>query len=259
MTTLAEPRPQYLDSLSGVSIAYHRIPGKSPGVVFLGGFMSDMTGTKALALDRWACAHGRAFVRFDYRGHGDSSGTFTEGTIGLWRDDALAVLDRLTEGPQVLVGSSMGGWIATLAALARPERIAALVMIAPALDFTGDLMWDRFPEEVKGLLRREGVYRQPSTYSTEPYAVTMRLIEEGRRHFLLGRPIGFSGPVRILHGMADPDVPWQRSLTFAEWLDSADVRLVFLKDGDPRLSRPGDLALLTATLDELVSSLTLSP
>ena len=248
------PRPLFLDSAAGVSIAYHKTPGESPMVVFLGGFMSDMTGTKAIALENWAKSRRQAYLRFDYRGHGASSGRFEDCTIGMWAEDARAVLDKLCEGKLILVGSSMGGWIALLAALARPACVQGLVLVAPAADFTGDLMWDGFPPEAHDALRRDGVWRRPSPYSETPYAITMKLIEDGKRHFLMGAPIGFVGPVRILHGMEDPDVPWRRSLALADRLVARDVRLIFVKDGDHRLSRPQDLTLLCRAVEELCES-----
>jgi len=245
--------PRRLDRGNGLSIAYHRLPGKSPGVVFLGGFMSDMTGSKATALEAWAAARGHAFLRFDYQGHGASDGRFEDGTIGLWAADALAALDGLTEGPHILVGSSMGGWIALLCARARAARVAALVGIAAAPDFTEDLIWRRLGDSDRETMMRVGVLHQPSAYADQPYAITRALIEDGRTHLLLGAPIAFDGPVRLLHGMRDPDVPWQRSTELADRLTAPDLRLILVKDGDHRLARPQDLALLTRTLDDLTA------
>lgn len=239
-----------------ISIAYHRTPGKSPGIVFMGGFMSDMTGTKALAVEAWARQAGHACLRFDYQGHGQSSGRFEDGTIGSWAEDALAAVSRLTEGPQIIVGSSMGGWIALLTALKLPERVAGLVGIAAAADFTDDLMLNQFSDAQRAQLERDGLLRLPSEYSERPYTITRALIEDGRRHFLLGGPIGLSCPVRLLHGMRDPDVPWQRSPQLAAHLVAEDVRVILVKDGDHRLSRPQDLALLTATIAELARATT---
>jgi pimeloyl-ACP methyl ester carboxylesterase len=248
------PRPLYLEAAAGVSIAYHKTSGKSPMVVFCGGFMSDMTGTKAMALEKWAKSRGQAYLRFDYRGHGASSGHFEDCTVGMWADDARTVVDRLGVGSQVLVGSSMGGWIALLTALARPSSVAGLMLIAPAVDFTGDLMWDQLSAEAREMLRRDGVWRRPSAYSAAPYPITMKLIEDGKRHFLMTAPIDFTGPVRILHGMEDPDVPWLRSLALADRLVTRDLRLTFVKDGEHRLSRPQDLALLCGAVEELCDS-----
>lgn len=220
--------------------------------MFLGGFMSDMTGTKATALEAFCKARGQAFLRFDYFGHGASTGAFRDGTIGRWRDDALAVIDRLTEGKQILVGSSMGGWIMLLAALARPERVAALVGIAPAPDFTEDLLWPSFTPEEQRRLLAEGAITVPSQYDPRGYTVTRRLIEEGRDHLLLARTVKIASPVRLLHGMKDEDVPWETSLRLAERLASEDVRVTLVKNGDHRLSTEADLALLQRTLEEFL-------
>lgn len=237
---------------AGECLAYHRTAGKTPGIVFLGGFKSDMTGSKALALEEFAKARGQAFLRFDYSGHGASGGKFTEGCIGTWAADAIAALDALTEGPQILVGSSMGGWLMLLAALARPDRVAGLVGIAAAPDFTEDLMWDNFSPEIRETILREGSYAEPSAYSDEPYIITRKLIEDGRNHLLLRQPIPLSCPVRLLHGMRDPDVPWQVSTRLAGALASDDVRIALVKDGDHRLSREQDIALLRHTVGELL-------
>ncbi len=243
--------PSFLNRPDGTTIAYHAVFGKSPGAIFCTGFMSDMTGNKAVALEQACRAEGRAYVRFDYRGHGRSSGAITDGTIGLWLGDALAVLDEVTEGPQIVIGSSMGGWIMLLMALARPDRVAGLIGIAPAPDFV-IRMWDGFSDDIKQQLRTEGIYHRPSQYSDEPYRITMQLIEEGRRHCILtDKPVPVTCPVRILHGMADPDVPWRHSLTVAEALASEDVIVSFVKAGDHRLSEPGDIALLTGTVESL--------
>lgn len=244
--------PQFLARDDGERIAYRRLPGKEPGIVFLGGFMSDMTGTKATALEAFCKARGQAFLRFDYFGHGASTGAFRDGTIGRWRDDALAVIDRLTEGKQILVGSSMGGWIMLLAALARPERVAALVGIAPAPDFTEDLLWPSFTPEEQRRLLAEGAITVPSQYDPRGYTVTRRLIEEGRDHLLLARTVKIASPVRLLHGMKDEDVPWETSLRLAERLASEDVRVTLVKNGDHRLSTEADLALLQRTLEEFL-------
>lgn len=220
-------------------------------MVFCGGFKSDMTGTKATALAEACAAQGRAYLRFDYFGHGRSSGDFTAGTIGRWAEDVIAVLDALTEGPQVIVGSSMGGWLMLLAALARPERVHGLVGVAPAADFTEELMWRAMPDAVKDILRRDGIWKQPSEYSEDPYSITLRLIEEGRRHLLLHRAIPLHCPVRILHGMRDEDVPWSHSLKLIEALEGPDVILTLVKDGDHRLSRSEDIGRLIAAVTEL--------
>ena len=235
----------------GTTIAYHATPGNTPGVMFCGGFASDMSGTKATALEA-ACRHlGRAFVRFDYRGHGVSGGTFAEGTIGAWADDAIAVFDTATAGPQVVVGSSMGGWIMLLVALARPERIKGLVGLAPAPDFTEDLLWARYGETERHALETEGFWCEPSDYGEEPYVITRRLIEEGREHLLLRGPIDIHCPVRLIYGMRDSDVPTTQSLRLVEALSSPDVCVTFVKHGDHRLSEPVDLVSMISTVETL--------
>lgn len=259
MTEASDDSPaglvSYLTKPDGARVAYHRTPGLAPGIVFLGGFASDMTGTKALTLEAFAKARGQAFLRFDYQGHGQSSGAFVDGSIGLWRSDALAVIDAQTEGPQILVGSSMGGWMMLLTAVARPERVAGLVGIAPAPDFTEDLMWPNFTEEVRETLRRDGIHREPTAYGEEPYTITMKLIEEGRNHLLLRDRLAIAAPIRLLHGMADPDVPYQLSLRIAEHVESEDVQVHLIKDGDHRLSTDRDLAILTATIAAMIDAL----
>ncbi len=250
-----QPPPERLARPQDESLAYHSTAGRAPGIIFLGGFMSDMTGTKATALEAYARKRGQAFLRFDYQGHGESSGRFEDGTIGRWAADAVAAIDELTEGPQVLVGSSMGGWIMLLAALARPERVAALLGIAAAPDFTEDLMWQRFPDEIKAEIETKGVYYEPSDYAETPYPLTKQLIEEGRRHLLLRKAIPLSCPARLLLGMQDPDVPWETALRLANKLESRDVEVILVKDGDHRLSEPADLRRLEATLDRLLDQL----
>jgi pimeloyl-ACP methyl ester carboxylesterase len=220
--------------------------------MFLPGFRSDMAGTKATFLDDFCAARDLAYVRFDYSGHGESSGRFEDGTIGCWAEDAIAIIDAAADGPLILVGSSMGGWIMLLAALARPDRIAGLVGVAPAPDFTEALIWHHLRDEERDRLARDGRLQMPSDYSEEPTIITRTLIEEGRRHLLLSAPIGIRRPVRLLHGMADPDVPHRLSLELAERIVSDDVRVVLIKDGDHRLSRAEDLALLGATIEELL-------
>ena len=240
-----------LDRGDGVNLAWARVEGSGPAIVFLPGFKSDMTGDKATMLAACCAAHGRAMLRFDYAGHGSSGGRFEDGTIGSWLGDALAAIDRLIEGKLILVGSSMGGWIALLAALARPERVAALIGIAAATDFTETLMWEAMTFEERRTLERDGVLRVASEYG-EPYPVTRALIEEGRSHRLLGGPIPLACPVRLLHGQRDPDVPWELSLQTAAQITSEDVQVLLVKDGDHRLSRPSDLALLRRTLAGLL-------
>lgn len=239
----------------GTQLAYARTPGRAPGVVFLGGFRSDMTGTKATFLESWCRARGQSFLRFDYAGHGASGGKFEEGTIGRWAGDAIAVLDALTEGPGILVGSSMGGWIMLEVLLARPDRVAALVGIAAAPDFSEDLIWNTWPEAKRIALLQDGVVVEPSTYDQAGYPITRALIEDGRTRLRLRGKIPFRGKVRLLHGMQDAEVPWQTSLRLAEALESDDVRVTLVKDGDHRLSRESDLALLGGALQELGQAL----
>jgi pimeloyl-ACP methyl ester carboxylesterase len=246
--------PASLTRPDGATIAYHRLAGMLPGIVFLGGFRSDMTGTKALYLEEYCRRRGRAYVRFDYFGHGASSGDFALGTIGRWRDDAVAVIDSLTEGKQILVGSSMSGWIILLAALARPERIAALVGIAGAPDFTEELLWGRLTPAQRREIDEQGRVVLPSGYDPAGYLYTRALIEDGRKHLLLGKPVPVDVPVRLLHGMRDESVPWRLSLRLAELLASQDVVVTLVKDGDHRLSTPADLALLAQTLDALIEA-----
>ena len=230
--------------------------GATPGLFWLGGFKSDMKGTKAEALDQWARDHGRAMTRFDYSGHGESGGTFTDGTIGRWLEESVAVFDAFCRGPQVVIGSSMGGWLALLLAQETVRRtqpgpsIASLVLVAPAVDFTEELMWKRFPPEVKREIEQTGVWARPSQYSEEPYPITRGLIEEGRRHLLLDGMIETGCPVRILQGVQDPDVPWQHAVELTARFAQDDVVLTLVKDGDHRLSRPEDIERLIAAVAE---------
>ncbi len=247
--------PEALALPDGTRIAYRRLAARDgdgrPGIVFLSGFASDMTGTKGTALATWAQERGRALLRFDYSGHDQSSGAFRDGTVGRWTADALAALDRLTAGPQILVGSSMGGWIMLLAALARPDRIAGLVGIAAAPDFTEDLIWAAMPPETRARLLAEGVIQQPSQYQDAPLEISRALIEDGRRHLVLHGPIDIRCTVRLLHGMADPDVLWQTSIRLAEQLAGENVTVMLIKDGDHRLSREEDLQRIFAAVDEI--------
>jgi hypothetical protein len=245
---------QRLARPDGHTIAYRKIGSQAtgPGVVWLSGFKSDMAGTKAQALAAWAEAQGRAATLFDYFGHGQSSGAFAAGTVSRWLGDTLAVLDEVTVGRQVLVGSSMGGWIATLAALARPERVAGMLLIAPAADFTEALIWTNAPNEVKRAILERGVWERPSAYDPDPYPITRGLIEDGRRHLILGGAIDVRCPVRVLHGMADADVPWTHGMRLVERLASKDVVVQLVKHGDHRLSTPADIARMLAVLEALV-------
>ena len=239
-----------MDRGDGIRLAWNRTPGRGPTTVFLPGFRSDMTGAKALALEASCRTRGLACLRLDYSGHGASGGAFTDGTIGRWTEDALLLIDRLTTGPLLLVGSSMGGWIALLLALARPARLAGLIGIAPAPDFTESLMWDAMMPPERATLEREGVLNVPSAYG-EPTPITLQLIEEGRNHLLMHRPIPITAPVRLLHGQRDPDVPWETSLRLAVQLQSTGVQVTLIKDGDHRLSRPEDLRTLGALHEQL--------
>lgn len=247
---------KYIETTAGRRIAHVMRAGLAPTVMFMGGFRSDMTGTKATALEEWAVAQGRGFVRFDYSGHGASSGRFEEGTIGDWLADVLAIIDAKTRGPLILVGSSMGGWIALLAALARPERIAGLVLIAPAPDFTERLMWANFDADMRARLLREGCLELASEYDDAPLVITRCLIEEGRAHLLLegDEPIAIAAPVRILHGMRDRDVPWELSRELVERLAGTDVVLELVRDGDHRLSRGADLKRLLRRVEEVIEA-----
>lgn len=244
--------PEILTRDDGATIAYRRRPGAGPGIVFLGGFMSDMNGTKARWLDRYAASRGRAYLRYDAFGHGLSSGPFEAATVGRWREDAAAMLDALTEGPQVVVGSSIGGWVALLAALDRPARVAALVGIAAAPDATETLMWANLPPDLRAKMMRDGYVDLPSQYGEAPYRFTRALIEDGRKHLVMDKPLPIHCPVRLLQGMADPDVPWRTALDLASHLPGGDVEVTLVKDGDHRLSRPRDLDLLARTLDALI-------
>jgi pimeloyl-ACP methyl ester carboxylesterase len=237
----------------GGHIAYRRRDGIEPGLMFLGGFRSDMSGTKATALDDFAAATGRAYTRFDYRGHGASSGRFEELALGDWIADGLEVLDRVAEGPQILIGSSMGAWVALHLALLRPGRMAGLVTMAAAPDFTEELIWARLDEGQRERMRREGRIERPSAYAPEPDILTLRLIEDGRSHLLLGRPIALPCPARLIHGTADADVPWVFSLRLLDRLQSADARLTLIKDGDHRLSEPPQIEAMLAAVAELAS------
>lgn len=239
-------------------IAVRQRDGDSPGLFWMGGFKSDMKGTKADALDQWAAAQGRACTRYDYSGHGESSGQFSDGTIGRWLEESLAVFTEFCRGPQIVIGSSMGGWLALLLAreLRRrdPEKrgaeIKGMVLIAPAADFTETLMWQRFTPEIKKEIKEKGFWQRPSEYSEEPYLITRNLIEDGRKHLLLGGLIETGCPVRILQGVKDEDVPWQHATELVSRLARDDVILTLVKDGDHRLSRPEDIERLMGAVAE---------
>lgn len=239
--------------VDGRRIAVNARIGQNPGLFWLSGFNSDMQGTKALALDEWAAKRQRACVRFDYSGHGESGGNFSEGTIGRWLAESVAVFDRFCTGPQVIIGSSMGGWLALLLARELRRRgstpLAGLVLIAPAPDFTEELMWKDFPPEVRNEIETTGQWLRPSDYG-EPYPITKALIEDGRNHLLLGGSIDVGCPVRILQGAQDADVPWRHAFRLMERLPSDDVVLTMIRDGDHRLSRPQDISRIIAAVAE---------
>lgn len=243
-------QPAMFDGPGGRRIAYRQVSGDGPGVVFLGGFRSDMEGTKALHLDAWARARGRAFLRMDYSGHGASSGAFEDGAIGDWAEDAMAAIPALTEGPQVLVGSSMGGWIACLVARAMPGRVAGLVGIAAAPDFTEDSMWAGFTEDQRRTLMDTGRVALPSDYG-DPYTITRRLIEDGRENLVLRTPLAIRAPVRLLQGTADEDVALDVPLRLLDHLEAGDMRLTLVKGADHRFSTPDCLALIEAAIAEV--------
>jgi len=250
--------PVFIEVGTGESsrrIAVRARAGRPPGLFWLGGFNSDMKGTKALALDAWAAERDRACVRFDYSGHGESGGRFVEGTIGRWLEESVAVFRQFCRGSQVVIGSSMGGWMALLLArelLKQPAdaKLAGLVLIAPAPDFTEELMWKGFSPEIRREIEATGVWMRPSDYG-EPYPITKALIEEGRNHLLLGGAIDVGCPVRILQGAQDPDVPWQHAFALAHRLPAEDVVLTMIQDGDHRLSRPQDIARMLAAVGEI--------
>lgn len=253
----------FLDCGTGAAqrrIAVRRRPGAEPGVFWLGGFHSDMCGTKARALDAWAAQQGHACVRFDYSGHGESGGRFVDGTISRWLEESVAVFSAFCTGPQIVVGSSMGGWLALLLSRALRQQesndaapaasIAGLVLIAPAVDFTETLMWQRFPAKVKREIETTGAWQRPSAYGDGPYPITHALIEDGRRHLLLGGLIEAGCPVRIIQGVQDADVPYGHAMELVTRLAHDDAVLTLVKDGDHRLSRPEDLARLMAAVGE---------
>ena len=237
-------------------IAVRAREGGSPGLFWLGGFKSDMQGTKAIALDAWAAEHKRACVRFDYSGHGESGGDFVDGTIGRWLEESVAVFEQFCAGPQVVIGSSMGGWMALLLARELARRPASraslkgLVLIAPAPDFTEELMWKGFSPDIRHQIETTGVWLRPSEYG-DPYPITRNLIEEGRNHLLLGGMIEVGCPVHVLQGAQDPDVPWKHAFALVHRLPAEDVVLTVIQDGDHRLSRPQDIARILAAVAEM--------
>lgn len=246
-------KAEFLTTPQGRRIAFHKTEGRGPGVVFLGGFRSDMDGTKALFLQDWAQSQGRAFLRFDYSGHGKSSEAFLDGAIGDWFEDALAAITMLTDGPQVLVGSSMGGWIALLVARMIPAHLAGIVGIAAAPDFTEDSMWAGFSADQRAALMTNGQVALLSDYSDEPYVITRRLIEEGRTRLVLRTPLHLPFPARFLQGTADTDVPVSVALRLLEHVTGPDIRLTLSKGDDHRFSTPACLAMIATALDEVLS------
>ena len=247
--TTGAPMTQHTTSPQNRKLAYHRSPGTGPGVVFLGGFMSDMEGTKALFLEDWCKAQGRAFLRFDYSGHGQSSGAFTDGCIGDWADDAAHMLENLTDGPQIVVGSSMGGWISLLLARRMPEKFAGLVTIAAAPDFTEDSMWAGFDQATRDRLETDGQILVPSGYG-DPYPITKHLITDGRNQLVLRSPLALNFPVRMLQGDADTSVPVDTANRLFAHATGDDIRLTLIKGADHRFSDIAALAILTATIQD---------
>jgi pimeloyl-ACP methyl ester carboxylesterase len=248
--------PDYLETDQGRRIAYHHSAGTGPGIVFLGGFRSDMEGTKAIHLEQWAKAQGRAFLRFDYSGHGQSSGVFEEGAIGDWAADAAAVVRKLTIGPQILVGSSMGGWISLLVARSMPDRVAGLVTIAAAPDFTEDSMWAGFDKDQRAALHDMGQVALPSEYG-DPLVITRRMIEDGRNHLVLRDPLMLPFPVRMLQGTADADVDQAVALRLLEHATGDNIRLILVKGADHRFSDPACLDAITTAITEVTTDIQL--
>ena len=255
-----EPEPVFIEvggEAGARRIAVRARAGIPPGLFWLSGFNSDMQGTKAVALDAWAAEQGRACVRFDYSGHGESGGQFIDGTIGRWLEESVAVFQQFCSGPTVVIGSSMGGWMALLLAReiakrAKAASLAGLVLIAPAPDFTEELMWKGFSPAIRREIETKGVWLRPSEYGDgTPYPITRALIEDGRNHLLLGSAIDVGCPVRILQGAQDPDVPWRHAFTLAQRLPAEDVVLTMIQDGDHRLSRPQDIARIIAAVAEI--------
>ncbi len=238
----------------GRQLAYTLTPGSLPGVVFMGGFHSDMTGAKAMAMETYCKSLGKRFLRFDYSGHGQSARKFEDCTIGDWKADALAMLDHIATGENIIIGSSMGGWIMLLAALARPEKVRGLLGISSAPDFVENLIWKAMDPGQQAQLVNTGSFDIPSCYGQPPYPITRNLVEEARTHLLLEAQIPLTMPVRLVHGLKDEDVPWHTAVTLAEKLQSADVRLTLIKDGNHRLSEPAQIQTITENLDQLLKA-----
>jgi pimeloyl-ACP methyl ester carboxylesterase len=249
-------KPDKFTTPEGNEIAYHKTEGAEPGVIFLGGFRSDMTGSKAMALEEFCKERGQQFIRFDYFGHGESGGDFKEGTIGGWADNVVAILDELVgPKPQILVGSSMGGWLMFLAALKRPEKVAGLIGIAAAPDFTELLMWDKFTPQQQETLKEEGIIEIPNCYDEAPYPITLNLVAESGEHLLLDGPINVTCPVMLIHGMQDEDVPWEFAMTLNEKIVSKDVRTLLVDDGDHRMSSEKHLTTIRKQLGRMLDEL----
>lgn len=244
----------FLELSDNKKLAYVLSEGKLPCVIFFGGFKSDMTGTKATALEELCKKNGQRFIRFDYSGHGKSSGRFEDGTIGEWKQDALAIIDKLGAEKNILVGSSMGAWVALLCALERKEKTSAFVGIASAPDFTENLIWNKLNDEQKTQLRSDGVYHAPSCYGDDPYPITLKLIEEARNHLLLSKTIDLNIPIRLIHGTKDQDVPYATSKTLADRITGKDKKITLIEGGDHRLSEPQQLDIICKSVQELCKS-----
>lgn len=243
---------KYIIGNGGRKLAYRKVEGHGSTVIFCGGYMSDMEGTKAIFLENTCKELGISYVRFDYSGHGSSSEDFTHGTISKWTEDTLSVIDQLSDGELIIVGSSMGGWIGLLASLARKDRLKAFIGIAPAADFTRELMWDNYSEDIREALKKDGIYLEPSEYSDQPYKVSYALIQDGENHILLNKAIELNCPVRLFHGLLDQSVPYEYSSRIADKLTSDDVIISFNKTGDHRLSTDADLKRLKRAITEFI-------
>ncbi|MEZ5690896.1 MAG: alpha/beta hydrolase [Rickettsiales bacterium] len=244
--------PSFIKLANNRKIAYHLSAGKTPCVMFFGGFNSDMNGTKVTSLETFCKEREQMFIRFDYSGHGESDGKFMDGTIGSWKEDALNIIDSIAPDNNIFVGSSMGAWIAMLCAIERKEKLAALIGIASAPDFTENLIWKKLNEEQRERMGIYGVYYAPSCYGEDPYPITMKLIEEGRNHLILDKKIDIDVPVRLLHGMKDSDVPFDTSAKIAHAINSDDINITLIKDGDHRLSQQKYLDILFDKVGEFI-------
>lgn len=246
--------PNVIMTKNGTKIAYHKLEGRSPGIIFLGGFMSDMTGTKASFFEEFCREQGRAYIRFDYSGHGVSSGKFEEGTISTWTEDTLEVIDQLSRDQQILIGSSMGGWVMVLAALQRKARIVGLMGIAAAPDFVESLIWNKLTAQQKDEIQTKGICYIPAEGYDKPYPITKKFIEDGRQQTILNKPIDLLCPIRLVHGVDDTEVPWEFSQKLMNACISNNATLTLLKKGDHRLSKPHELDILGNTLNALLGT-----